>query len=171
MEDGMKKEKIETAKKRRSLPVRIIKIVAIVLAAVLLIAAAYLAYVFISYHRIGDTELTPVGEGSAQKITCGKDEVHSIVSFNVGFGAYEPDYGFFMDGGTESWAWSEERLDKNLSAAASFLGKQNAEIELIQEVDFDSTRSYHLDEREYFISVLSPNGEESCVFAQNYDST
>lgn len=52
-----------------------------------------------------------------------------------------------MDGGTESWAWSEERLTENLNHIADFL-KGQADFCLVQEVDIDSTRSYHVDERE-----------------------
>ena len=48
--------------------------------------------------------------------------VYTMISYNIGFGAYESDYGFFMDGGTESRAWSKERLTKNLTAISTFLG-------------------------------------------------
>ena len=51
-----------------------------------------------------------------------------------------------MDGGTESWAWSRERLTDNIGNIGAFLAQQNADFYLIQEVDRDSTRSYHVDE-------------------------
>ncbi len=143
---------------------KVLKIVAIVLAAILLIVGGYLAYVFISYHRIGNAEISPEGAASAESLGDGE---HKIVSFNIGFGAYEPDYGFFMDGGTESWAWSKERLDANLTKIAAFLKEQAADLYVIQEVDIDSTRSYHFDEREYIIPALEGM---SRTFAQNYDS-
>jgi len=159
-------KKVETAKKRRSLPVRILKIVAIVLAAVIVLALGYLAYVFISYHRIGNLELSPDGEAATRKIPVGKDQ--TILSYNIGFGAYETDYGFFMDGGDQSWAWSKERLDKNLKNIADFVCDRKADLALLQEVDFNSTRTYHVDEREYFYSAY---GDGVChTFAQNYDS-
>ena len=143
---------------------KLLKVIGIILLVIILLAAAYFAYVFISYHRIGDQTLTPEGKGSAQKISAG---TYSIVSYNIGFGAYEPDYGFFMDGGTESWAWSEERLDKNMKNIASFLKDQKADLYIVQEVDMDSTRTYHVDEREYLKSALT---DKSYTFAQNYDS-
>ena len=60
---------------------------------------------------------------------------YKLVTFNTGFGAYEPDYSFFMDGGTQSWAWSKERLLKNMAAIQDFLKAQDADFYFLQEVD------------------------------------
>ncbi len=142
-----------------------IRILCIVLASLILIVGAYVAYVFIAYHRIGDLAVTPQNTEGAPPISLGKE--YKIMSYNIGFGAYESDYGFFMDGGKESWAWSEERLDKNLKNIGSLLSSENADLYLVQEVDIDSTRSYYVDEREYLTSALPGCGS---TFAQNYDS-
>ena len=121
-----------------------LKIAGIVLLALLLVVLAYVVYVFLSYHRIEDNlSLTPEGSASASVRT---DIPYTVVSYNIGFGAYESDYSFFMDGGTESWAWSKERLDANLANIAQVLQKQNADFYFVQEVDAGSTRSYHRDE-------------------------
>ncbi len=143
---------------------KILKITAIVLAVVLLIGVGYFAYVFLSYHRIGNQTLTAEGTATGTLTT---GEEYKIVSYNIGFGAYESDFGFFMDGGDRSWAWSKERLDKNLLNIAAFLKEQNADLTIVQEVDINSTRSYHVDERTYLVGALSGN---SYTFAQNYDS-
>ena len=142
-----------------------IRVILIVLAAVILIAAGYVAYAFIAYHRIGNMKIEPQGSASGNTVESGKS--YEIVSYNIGYGAYESDYDFFMDGGTQSWAWSKERLDTNLKNITSFLEKQDADLYLVQEVDADSTRSYHFDEREYLTSAL---GGRSYTYAQNYDS-
>ena len=81
-----------------------LKIVLLVLAAVLLVVISYLAYVLIDYHRLGDMDLE-VDRQVSQPAQTGCE--YHLLSYNIGFGAYEPDYGFFMDGGTESWAWSQ----------------------------------------------------------------
>ena len=143
-----------------------VKILLIVLLAVVLLAAAYVAYVFISYHRIGDQPLTPVQTpDTAPSLSAG--EAYTLVSWNIGFGAYEEDYGFFMDGGTESRAWSKERLTANMDAIAGYLKQQDADFYLLQEVDTDATRSYHVDEREPLYAALF---DKSSAFCQNYDS-
>ena len=142
-----------------------LKIAGIVLLALLLVVLAYVAYVFLSYHRIEDNlSLTPEGSASASVRT---DIPYTVVSYNIGFGAYESDYSFFMDGGTESWAWSKERLDANLANIAQVLQKQNADFYFVQEVDAGSTRSYHRDESALLRQAL-PNF--SSVWGQNYDS-
>lgn len=143
---------------------RWVKIVLCVVLALVLLVSAYVAYVLIAYHRLGDMPLTPEGQGDGT-ITVGKP--YTVISYNIGFGAYEDDYGFFMDGGTESWAWSEERLTENVGQIADFLREQQADFCLLQEVDFDSTRSYHVDEREILYQALPGKCR---VFAQNYDS-
>ena len=124
---------------------RWVKILLCIVLALVVLVGAYVAYVFIDYHRIGDMELTPEGDAAWTAPTAG--ERYTVLSYNIGFGAYEDDYGFFMDGGTESWAWSEERLTANVDAIAAFLARQEADFYLLQEVDIDSTRSYHVDER------------------------
>ncbi len=144
---------------------KVLKILLIVLLALLLIAVSYLAYVFLAYHRIGDQTVTP--EGSASSKTPDRGREYRIVSYNIGFGAYESDYGFFMDGGTESWAWSKERLDANLKKIAGVLANEKADLYLLQEVDIGSTRSYQVDERPYLTDALTG---KTYAFAQNYDS-
>ena len=143
-----------------------VKIILCVLLALLLLAGGYVAYVFIDYHRIGDQMLTPVQSTDAAR-SVDTNTAYTVVSWNIGFGAYEEDYGFFMDGGTESRAWSKERLTANMDAIAGYLKQQNADFCLLQEVDIGSTRTYHVDEREPLYAALF---NKSSVFCQNYDS-
>ena len=143
-----------------------IKIICIILATVVVVVGGYFAYAFLSLHRIGDQTLSVGGLAQDAALETGKE--YRIVSYNIGFGAYESDYGFFMDGGTQSWAWSKERLDTNLNNIAGFLRGQDADLTIVQEVDFDATRSYHVDERAYLIPALAATG--NWIFAQNYDS-
>ena len=143
-----------------------VKIVLCVLLALLLLTGGYVAYVFIDYHRIGDQMLTPVQSTDAAR-SVDTNTAYTVVSWNIGFGAYEDDYGFFMDGGTESRAWSKERLTANMDAIAGYLKQQNADFCLLQEVDIGSTRTYQLDEREALYAALF---DKCSVFAQNYDS-
>ena len=141
-----------------------LKIILLVLAALVLLVVGYLAYVLIDYHRLGDMDLE-VDRQVLQPAETGRE--YHLLSYNIGFGAYEPDYGFFMDGGTESWAWSQERLTDNIGNIGSFLSQQHADFYLIQEVDRDSTRSYHVDEAALLREALP---EYDGTWAQNYDS-
>lgn len=144
---------------------KVLKAVLIVLLVVVLAVGGYLAYVFIDYHRLGDNVPLEVTANQSGQAAVGEE--YRIVSWNIGFGAYESDYGFFMDGGTESWAWSRERLADNMAAIGSRLAEQKADFYIIQEVDTDSTRSYHRNEAADLQSALPGYGN---VWALNYDS-
>ena len=141
-----------------------LKIVLLVLAAVLLVVISYLAYVLIDYHRLGDMDLE-VDRQVSQPAQTGCE--YHLLSYNIGFGAYEPDYGFFMDGGKESWAFSEKRLIANMENIAEFINSQNADICILQEVDQNATRTYHFDEREFLTEKLAGY---SSVWAENWNS-
>lgn len=88
---------------------RIIKIVLVVLLALLLVVSGYLAYVAFSYTRIEDRQRLSVEDGtSSDKVV--RNESYTIVTQNFGFGAYTPDFTFFMDGGKDSRAKSAESV-------------------------------------------------------------
>lgn len=144
------------------------KIALCVLAAILAVVLVYVAYVLLSYHRIGDRLLAAENNAKPEEYAqVQADTPYTVMSYNVGFGAYEEDFGFFMDGGTESWAWSEARLMDNLARIGELLRQADTDFYLLQEVDRDATRSYHVDEQELLSRYL---GERAQVWAQNYDS-
>jgi endonuclease/exonuclease/phosphatase family metal-dependent hydrolase len=142
-----------------------LKIVLIVIAALLTIVLAYVAYVFIDYHRQPDKLSLEVTNPQTAQAKTGVS--YDIVSYNIGFGAYEADYSFFMDGGTQSWAWSRERLNQNLQHIGDTLAGQHADFYLVEEVDTNATRSYHTDESVVLREKLA---DMSSVWAINYDS-
>ena len=144
------------------------KILIGIVALLLLLVIGYVVYVLTAYHRIGDMTLAAENNAKpAEFAAMEKDTAYSVMSYNIGFGAYEADFGFFMDGGTESWAWSEARLMDNLAQIGELLRSTDADFYLLQEVDRDSTRSYHVDELNLLNLYL---GDRATIWAQNYDS-
>lgn len=137
------------------------------LALVLALAAGgYVAYALLAYYRLEDRlELTVEEKEALPEVSAG--EAYTILSYNVGFGAYSADYSFFMDGGTESRADSREAVLANLAGAAEVLRREAPDFALLQEVDTDSTRSFHVNEADLLRRALPAH---SGVFAQNYDS-
>lgn len=129
----------------------------------------YVLYVFFDYHRIEDYQnleiKNPTGENKNGSVQTGKE--YSVITYNIGFGAYTPDFSFFMDGGTESVAKSEESVLATVSGAADLMKKEDAEFYMFQEVDLDSTRSYHVNQYE-LLDAFFP--EYYSDFAVNYDS-
>ena len=138
------------------------------LLALLVAVGAYVIYALAAYHRIPDEQSLSVSGESVAGLTPGTEL--TLVSWNIGFGAYEADFSFFMDGGTQSWAWSEERLRANLDNIAQVLDQQNGDLLLLQEVDIDGTRSYHVNELEALTAAMGTARRCCSVFAVNYDS-
>ncbi len=130
------------------------------------IVLGYLTYVITTYHRIPDNlELDIDGEALYDAVSL--DEEYTIVTQNIGFGAYTSDFTFFMDGGKQSRAASPESVRACINAAISTVSSYNPDFILFQEVDIDSTRSYHIDQ--YKILTDTYHGYSSAR-AINYDS-
>lgn len=154
-----------------------IKITAITLLTVIiaLLAAAicYVVYVAVQYYRIDDNQTLQIDSGQtvAQAMT---GERYSIVTYNIGFGAYSPEYSFFMDSGvmedgTEvtgkySKGLSEQDVQKNTDGAVSVLNEQNADFVFVQEADTDGDRSYHIDQ----VQALRAQLQGDMTYAENF---
>ncbi len=143
----------------------IVMLVLFFLLAVVLAVIGYAAYVLIDYHRLPDWQrLEVIGSASGEART---GRSYTVLSWNVGFGAYSEDFSFFMDGGKYSRAYSEEEVNTNISAAADLVKRESPDLILFQEVDLDSDRSFHVNEAD----LLSVSFEGYArVDAVNYDS-
>lgn len=151
---------------------RVFKIAGGILGVLVLIVAAYVLYVVLSYERLEDhlaltadtawnaQEAVPVIESEADREFC-------IITANIGFGAYDREFDFFMDGGTMSWAKSGERVEENVRGISQAIAAYDPDFLFLQEVDVDGTRSHHVDEYE-LVRQEFPSFET--LYAQNYDS-
>ena len=142
----------------------IILIVLFFLLALILAAIAYGAYVLIDYHRLPDWQRLEIADNPSREIKTGTS--YKVLSWNVGFGAYSEDYSFFMDGGKYSRAYSEQEVITNISAVSDLVNREAPDLIVFQEVDLDSTRSYHVNEEE----LLASMDGYGRVGAVNYDS-
>ena len=149
---------------------KVIKITGIILLALVIVLAAYIIYLYASYHRIPDNQELQVEEISqnteaGNELTTEKN--YSALTYNIGFGAYTPDFSFFMDCGKSSWAKSKYSVKETIKGAGELVASKDPDFALVQEIDLDATRSYHVNE----YSILKENiPAYNCVFAQNYDS-
>lgn len=150
---------------------KLIKSLLVVFIAFILVAVIYSAYVLISYNRIEDNLSLNI-EGEAKESAAALDTTYRIVSANLGFGAYSDDYSFFMDGGTESWAYSKAAVNENITGSINTILSANPDFIAFQEVDLNSTRSYHVNQEELILNLLSKNNFTgiNSTFAINYDS-
>jgi endonuclease/exonuclease/phosphatase family metal-dependent hydrolase len=82
-------------------------------------------------------------------------ETYHMVTFNVGYGGLGRGSDFFMDGGKGVLPESKDEVEGNLAGILSALYGQKADLVLLQEVDLNSKRSFHINEAEYFRAGLS----------------
>lgn len=148
-----------------------LKILLGAIALLLVVILGYVIYVFAAYYRVEDDQELPVVSmdgGDHGELTAG--EIYRVASYNIGFGAYSNDYSFFMDGGKESRARSPEAVNENVSGAMETVAAIAPQFLLLQEVDVDGTRSYHINELEDLVDNKSYGLFVDRTFAQNYDS-
>lgn len=134
----------------------------------LLVVVGYVAYVFLTYSRIKDNVPLEVKGNSDQPAKT--DQEYTIVTYNIGFGAYTADFTFFMDEGKESRARSKESVLTCVNGTGDVALSYTPDFTLFQEVDTDSTRSHHVDEAKLLTDKFDAHGTYDSVFAPNYHS-
>ncbi len=147
-------------------PVKIILKSALAIILVLVIVlGSYVAYLFIDYNRIEDNLSLDIADNT--KALTPVDKELKVISYNIGFCAYTQDFSFFMDGGSESRAKSEQSVNDVLDGIDELLQQENADIILLEEVDENADRSHHVDQRAFF---TTNSNDCDAVFATNFDS-
>ena len=160
MRMGTKEKKVISRGKR------ILRVVLVILGILILIVGGYFTYLMVDYHRLEPDIVLTTDNQQESEVPVGVPL--KAVSYNIGFGAYIPDFTFFMDGGVESWARSEELCRETVQGAADYVKDLSADIILFQEIDVDSTRSYHIDQYRQLQDVFF---DYASTFAVNYDSS
>lgn len=156
---------------------KIIKIVCIVLACIValfaLIVGIYVAYVALQYYRIDDNQTLEIENARTEKVRT--EQTYSLLSYNLGFGAYSPEYSFFMDtgemndgtkvAGIYAKGMNKADVEKNVSGQLAVSKAQNADFYFFQEVDVKAHRSYNIN---MFERAKAEFAEYSAVYAENF---
>lgn len=135
---------------------RTLAVIATLVLFVVVVVGCYFAYLMITYNRIIDMQPAKVGrDASGETLQVDKD--YTVSTYNIGFGAYTPDYSFFLDEGVmedgtrtvgaHSLAASEESVRTCTQGAISVIEGLHPDFALFQEVDTNSTRSYGFDQK------------------------
>ena len=121
-----------------------------------LVLGGYVVYLCCQYYRIEDNQEVSVTNNQSNLLSIAQE--YTISSYNIGFGAYEHDFSFFMDSGefkdgtkvtgTGSRAKSKEVVQTNTNGAISTIQSINPDFALFQEVDTASDRSYFVNQYE-----------------------
>lgn len=141
--------------------------------AMILLVVGYVIYVAAQYYRIEDNFSLEVKNAQEQTVSAGEE--YTVLSYNLGFGAYSPEYSFFMDTGimkdgkavTGKYAkgMSKEDVEKNVSGQVERVREQNADFYFLQEADEKADRSYGINMVERMTSAMPAY---SSIYAENF---
>lgn len=142
---------------------RIGKGVLFLLSVIVLFVGGFLLYMTITDYKPEAVISLKVKNNSEKAFN--RKESFSITTFNMGYAGLDQDEDFFMDGGKHSRAKSKEKVLENLEAITKVLKHQDSTFNFVQEVDQDSSRSYHVNEVDHLEKQLPGY---SSTFGQNY---
>lgn len=139
--------------------------------------SAYVIYMQIHYYRIKDYQSLPIKQKLTHPNKLQTNTTYSAATYNVGFGAYNQKFSFFMDtgkmkDGTKTQgkygkAENETAVLQNTNGEINTMKKINADFMLFQEIDVDSSRSYHVNQ----VKKMSQNfANYEKIFANNFHS-
>lgn len=118
-------------------------LITVVIAAIVLVIACWL---FINKTAYAPEEIETVETSGRSELVISPGQSLSILTWNIGNGASGSDAEYFLDGGESVLATTEERVKENTEAVTALLKEINPNVMLLQQVDFNSTRSYYYDE-------------------------
>ena len=158
---------------------KVLKRIGIVLLVILLVLAltvgGYVLYVTLQYYRIPDN--TALDVENPQQAALKTGEAYTALTYNIGFGAYNHDFSFFMDSGTMldgtpvqgtmGRAQSADIVNTNTSGVIGALQTAAPDFCLLQEADVDATRSFHIDQTALIRTAMPAYAS---VYASNFHS-
>lgn len=134
---------------------------------ILIALSAYVLYMEVNYYRIDDAvQVETQNNRPSGRIQTGRS--YTLATYNIGFGAYEPTYTFFMDTGlmkdgtktqgTYSRAYSRERELTNTKGSIRTLQNMGCDFYFVQEADVKATRSYDVNQVQMLQNSLKEYG-------------
>ena len=130
----------------------------------------YVIYMQANYYRIKDRTVLAVENNQQEAVAAGT--AYTVTTYNIGFGAYEPEYTFFMDTGEmkngektqgeRARAIDAEHVLRNTEGSADLLRELDSDFYFVQEADTDATRSYHVDQAAMLANSFDDYGYIYC---------
>lgn len=139
-----------------------LKIIGIILLVLVLVLGGFIAYLSIKEYRPDDVESVQVQNTKSAAGFSG--DTVSVLSFNTGYCGLGDNADFFMDGGQEVKSTDEARMTENMAEIASLITKTGADFTILQEVDQNSSRTYHVDQTQEYMTQTGLSG----AYALNY---
>lgn len=133
---------------------------------IVLAAAVLLLFVWIvanEYVPLSTEEVTISYDADTAYLRPGQEL--SVLTWNIGYCGLGKDSDFFMDGGHDSKSADQDTVLKYMFGVKQYLRDRDPDLIMLQEVDTDSSRTYHIDETKYLSAGESAYAlNYSCVF-------
>lgn len=140
-----------------------LRIIGIVLGAIVALLLVVVLAVTVAEYRPADEE--PVARSGLGSQSVSEGQTLTVLSWNIGYGGLSETADFFMDGGAGVRTQDEDSVSANIGAVIDLIGRTDADIVFLQEVDQNSTRSWHIDEAQR-IAAAYPGYQTA--FANNF---
>ena len=144
---------------------KVVKIISGIIGIILICFLILLSYLWIKEYRpekIEDVKVYGKGEKDPE---IGKN--YKIMTWNIGYGGLDKDTDFFMDGGHMVFPINKNHVEKSIDHIISTSKNIDADIKLFQEVDYDSKRTFHINQ----VEKLRKNLIGSSTFALNFKAS
>lgn len=142
---------------------KVLKTIGIILFVIILAVFIFLGILTITEYSPDSVERVDIMGNASSSISLG-DEL-SVLTWNIGYGGLSEDADFFMDGGNEVRAVDEEGVINNVNNILAKVEEVNADVIFLQEIDRDSSRTFHMNQVKTFEDNL-PDYQSS--FANNF---
>lgn len=154
---------------------RILKIILVFIALVIFITFTYVLYVSLQYYRIKDNTKLNIENNTTNNFEFDKE--YKVLTYNIGFGAYDHDFSFFLDEaytkdnkfivGKYAKAISKKNVINNTNKVIDILKENKSDVYLIQEIDKRANRSYFINQ----VNEINNNFKDySSVYTSNFHS-
>ncbi|WP_433169724.1 endonuclease/exonuclease/phosphatase family protein [Treponema putidum] len=137
-----------------------------VLAVLIFLTAGFFVFVTIAEYRPKPIENANITKRSKEEVIQA-DEAFKVLSWNIGYCSLDAENDFFYDGGKNVTARSKETVLYNLEKVKALLKKEDCGINLIQEIDLKSKRSFYVNQEKAISDFFA---DYDSVFAANYNA-
>jgi len=151
-------------KKHRALKIVLISLGSVVALLVTFIGG-FLIYASATTLKVKDKEEMTIKGEVTKKVD--KSTEINLLTWNMGYGALDERQDCYWDGGKGVDGESKEVVQENVDAFRNKIKELDPDIFMVQEVDVDSKRSYHIDELAALEETF-PNEKYENSFARNF---
>ena len=142
----------------------ILKVLLVIVIILVVLVGALLAWLTAVEYKPADTEDVKITSMNPQQKALKKGDSIDLMAWNIGYAALGDNADFFMDGGKMVYSADESRVRENINAIVNEVKANDPDLLLVQEIDLNSDRSYHINES-FFFETMDFNNS---AFANNF---